>query len=220
MNAIALIGSPDRTEEFLQTTGVTPDYVGALPPAIRALSGFDLILDLNLDDFPERMKLYAGLAEATVVGCAVKKSLLQMVQLSGAMPDCILLGINALPGFLQRKVWEMSALRADNQGNISSYLKSFGVESVTVTDQVGMATPRVLFSIINESYLMVQQGIVSGPELDQAMQLGVNYPHGPIAWGRKIGLKNIVETLDAMLAVTADPRYRVAESLRKEALFS
>ena len=45
--------------------------------------------------------------------------------------------------------------------------------------------------------------------IDTAMRLGTNYPHGPLAWGERIGLASVVGTLDALHAAVPDGRYRV-----------
>jgi len=56
---------------------------------------------------------------------------------------------------------------------------------------------------------------VAGPEsIDTAMRLGANYPAGPLEWGERIGLREVVETLDRLGAQAPDGRYRVVPLLR------
>ena len=49
------------------------------------------------------------------------------------------------------------------------------------------------------------------------MRFGLNYPNGPLDWARQIGLARILSTLDAIHALTGDPRYRAAMTLRMAA---
>jgi len=41
-----------------------------------------------------------------------------------------------------------------------------------------------------------------------AVQLGLGYPKGPLGWGDQLGAARILAILQAQLAVTGDPRYR------------
>ena len=69
--------------------------------------------------------------------------------------------------------------------------------------------------IINEAYFAVEDNVSSKTEIDTAMKLGTNYPHGPFEWAGLIGNKNILALLQ-QLYVT-DRRYKPSELLIKEA---
>jgi 3-hydroxybutyryl-CoA dehydrogenase len=84
-----------------------------------------------------------------------------------------------------------------------------------VPDEPGMVSPRVIAMIVNEAWYALEEGVSSGDDIDIAMQLGTNYPYGPLTWGDKIGLKKIVSLLTRLKQ--QNPRYEVAESLVKEA---
>lgn len=49
------------------------------------------------------------------------------------------------------------------------------------------------------------------------MQLGVNYPHGPIAWGDRVGLARVEAIMDALFNWFHEDRYRATPLLRKKA---
>jgi 3-hydroxybutyryl-CoA dehydrogenase len=57
--------------------------------------------------------------------------------------------------------------------------------------------------------------VADAPAIDTAMQLGVNYPHGPLAWADQIGPARILATLEALQRFTGDDRYRPAPLLRR-----
>ncbi len=46
---------------------------------------------------------------------------------------------------------------------------------------------RVIGSIVSEAVYAVQDGVAARDDIDLAMQLGTNYPIGPISWGTEIG---------------------------------
>ncbi len=73
---------------------------------------------------------------------------------------------------------------------------------------------RILAAIVNEAASAVADGVATPDAIDTAMQLGTNWPEGPLAWGERIGLASVVHTLDALHASVPDGRYRVVPLLR------
>jgi 3-hydroxybutyryl-CoA dehydrogenase len=75
---------------------------------------------------------------------------------------------------------------------------AIGKGVVLVEDDPGLFLGRVVGSIVNEAMTVVAEGIATPEDVDTAMQLGANYPHGPVAWGRAIGgarVRNILKRL-------------------------
>lgn len=77
-----------------------------------------------------------------------------------------------------------------------------------INDSPGFVVQRVLATIVNIAANIAQRGIASVADIEDAVQLGLGYPHGPLAWGNQIGGQNVLTILRNMQAVTGDPRYR------------
>ncbi len=73
---------------------------------------------------------------------------------------------------------------------------------------------RILASVVNEAASAAADGVAAPDAIDTAMRLATNWPDGPLAWGERIGLASVVNTLDALHAGVPDGRYRVAPLLR------
>ena len=73
---------------------------------------------------------------------------------------------------------------------------------------------RILASIVNEAASAVADEVAASEAIDTAMRLATNWPDGPLAWGQRLGLPSVVQTLDALHATEPDGRYRVVPSLR------
>lgn len=73
---------------------------------------------------------------------------------------------------------------------------------------------RILCLIINEALDAVWQGIASPENVDLAMTKGVNYPKGPIEWGREMGWDQVLDTLKRCHKHYGDDRYRPCPLLR------
>ncbi len=172
------------------------------------------VIDLELDRAPYRLAEYVSKGVAWVTGCAVRKTVAEMRREAGLEPSFPVMGINSLPGLMNGKVWEVAG--AEGANAVIEAWKSRGLHLTRVPDQTGMVTPRVLFSIFNEAFLMLEEGVTDAHGLDTAMKLGVNYPLGPIEWAQTVGLDTVVAVLDALFAETADPRYQVGQLLREQ----
>jgi 3-hydroxybutyryl-CoA dehydrogenase len=73
---------------------------------------------------------------------------------------------------------------------------------------------RILAAIVNEAASAVAEAVTTPESIDVAMRLGTNWPQGPLAWGERIGLDHVVNTLDALHAQVPDGRYRATPLLR------
>jgi 3-hydroxybutyryl-CoA dehydrogenase len=221
---IFVTGDAQRREAFKQSVKIGLELIlwheEPELPGPEKLQGYDLIIDLNLDESQENLETYAGLKGAVVLGCAVKMSLAQMVSTLPVELQCMLGGINALPGFIERLLTEVSAFRPENRPAIEKALTTLGLKASWVEDRVGMVTPRILFMIINEAYYTVQEGTASAEDIDLSMKLGTNYPYGPFEWSRKIGIRNIYGTLEALYQDTHEERYKICPMLKREYLMA
>src|SRR5262245_54705474 len=72
---------------------------------------YDLIIDLTFDEHPEQLKFYAGLNIPVMVS-AVKIQLAKAAYMYGNAIKCTLIGINALPTFINRPLAEVSLLNS------------------------------------------------------------------------------------------------------------
>jgi 3-hydroxybutyryl-CoA dehydrogenase len=95
---------------------------------------------------------------------------------------------------------------------------SDGVPVSVIRDSPGLVTQRVVATIVNIACDIAQQRIAAPADVDRAVVLGLGYPHGPLAWGDRLGAATVLGILDALLAATGDPRYRASPWLRRRAL--
>ncbi|WP_027387093.1 3-hydroxyacyl-CoA dehydrogenase NAD-binding domain-containing protein [Chryseobacterium gregarium] len=74
---------------------------------------------------------------------------------------------------------------------------------------------RIISMLINEAVEAKRLGIASDEDLELAMQKGVNYPKGLLAWGKEIGYSKISETLQNLYEEYQEERYRQSPLLSK-----
>lgn len=76
---------------------------------------------------------------------------------------------------------------------------------------------RILIMLINEAVDAVFLNIASAREIDLAMQNGVNYPKGLLAWADELGLDYVLNKLQSMFEEYGEDRYRPSPLLRRMA---
>lgn len=101
--------------------------------------------------------------------------------------------------------------------SVAAGFNARGIEVTHVADWPGLVAMRTVAMLANEAFEAMLQGVANGEGIDNAMLFGVNYPRGPVAWAQQIGLATILNVLDAIHALTGDPRYRASMKLRLEA---
>ena len=90
-----------------------------------------------------------------------------------------------------------------------------GKKVAIVADVPGLPVTRTVAMLVNEAVEAVNQGIASADDVDAAMCKGVNYPLGPVAWGRRIGLAHVAAVLGHLGQAYGEDRYRVSPWLRR-----
>jgi 3-hydroxybutyryl-CoA dehydrogenase len=116
-----------------------------------------------------------------------------------------------------RIVLALSPMPPKAKRDLIATLQASGKQVTIIPDWPGLVVMRTLAMLVNEAHEAMLQGVADGDAIDRAMRYGVNYPRGPVEWGRLVGLGRIVSVLDAIFASTGDPRYRVAMNLRHAA---
>ncbi len=119
--------------------------------------------------------------------------------------------INAWPGFLEKEIWEIAGLISTE---VATILKTVNKKYITVDDEPGFVSARIIAMIINEAYFAKGENVSTETEIDIAMKLGTNYPYGPFEWSNIIGLKNIYQLLKKL--TETDERYLPASEMENE----
>ena len=96
-------------------------------------------------------------------------------------------------------------------------LQAAGVAVSRLDDVAGLAVLRVVAMLANEAADAVVQGVASPEAIDLAMQKGVNYPRGPLAWADAIGVATVRDALANLAAHYGEDRYRISPLVARRA---
>lgn len=98
---------------------------------------------------------------------------------------------------------------------VEEFVIHCGRSPMWVEDSPGLVLPRIVSALANEAAFALGEGVADAATIDQAMQLGTNYPKGPLSWAKELGYTQMIAVLDFLHAEFGEERYRIAPLLRQ-----
>ncbi|AQS68630.1 3-hydroxyacyl-CoA dehydrogenase [Streptomyces pactum] len=95
--------------------------------------------------------------------------------------------------------------------------QALGKKVSVVGDVPGMIVARTVARIVDLAYDAVARGVASAHDVDTAMRLGVNYPLGPLEWGRRLGPRWVYELLGELHVREPSGRHAPSLALHRHA---
>ncbi len=96
-------------------------------------------------------------------------------------------------------------------------LSAAGIAVSRLDDVAGLAVMRIVCALANEAADAVVQGVAAAEAIDLAMQKGVNYPRGPLAWGDALGAATVRDVLAHLAEQYGEDRYRISPLVTRRA---
>ena len=207
---LVVLANDSQVEELLNNRGNNQIKLAVINTVEDATMHKDAdgLIDLLFDGSGERIQLLNEFSNGPVI----INSVVDTLEKIGAS----FTRINAWPGFLKRSIVEASTKDKNVKRSAQNIFSCLGKEVEWLPDTPGFVTARVVAMIINEAWFALDENISTREEIDAAMRLGTNYPHGPFEWCEKIGAKNVHDLL--MELAKRDRRYRPNTLLTKQAI--
>ncbi|MET9546805.1 3-hydroxyacyl-CoA dehydrogenase [Streptomyces sp. NPDC006627] len=82
----------------------------------------------------------------------------------------------------------------------------------------GMIVARTVWMLVDFALDAVGREVAGAEDVDTAMRLGVNYPLGPVEWGRRLTAYRVAEALDLLHGEYPTGRYAPSQALRRQAV--
>ncbi|WP_417429273.1 3-hydroxyacyl-CoA dehydrogenase NAD-binding domain-containing protein [Halpernia sp.] len=119
------------------------------------------------------------------------------------------------PSLLQQRMSEAKLWGRKTGKGFYNYSENYQKPSVEKDVKLfGNIFMRIISMLINEAVEAKRLKLASDEDLELAIQKGVNYPKGLLAWGKEIGYQKISESLQNLYGTYQEERYRQSPLLK------
>ena len=188
---------------------------------LGALVECDLVIESVVEDLGTKKNLFNELdricKDHTIL--ATNTSTLPVVELAmeTGRPDKVC-GIHFFnPAPVMKLVEIVRPLTASDEtvAAARAFAEACGKQAVEVKDQAGFIVNALLFPYLNNAVRLLEQGVASIEDIDEAMKGGCGFPMGPFALLDLVGLDTSLAILDALYDEFRDPNYAAVPRLRR-----
>ncbi|PQP90363.1 3-hydroxyacyl-CoA dehydrogenase family protein [Paenibacillus sp. AR247] len=88
-------------------------------------------------------------------------------------------------------------------------------KGIMVYESPGFVTSRMICLMINEALHILQEGVASAEDIDDAMRIGYSFQHGPLEMADRFGLDSVLAALERMFREFGELKYRPSIVLKK-----
>ena len=188
---------------------------------IGELAGCDLVIESVVEDLDVKKALFNELDSVcddhTIL--VTNTSTLPVVELAvqTGRPEKVC-GVHFFnPAPLMALVEIVRPLTASDEtiAEVRFFAEACGKKPVVVKDQAGFIVNALLFPYLNNAVRLLESGVASAGDIDEAMKGGCNFPMGPLALLDLVGLDTSLSIIDALYTEFRDPNYAAVPLLRR-----
>lgn len=191
---------------------------------VETLNGFadsDLVIEAVIEELPLKKDLFEQLGDvckenAILASNTSSLSLSEMAASSGRPEQVI--GIHFFNPPTVLPLVEVISSESTSQETIDAamaFCDSIDRLTVRVKDSPGFIVNRLLVPFIFDAIHMLEGGIASAEDVDQACKVGLNHALGPLATADLIGLDTMIHISDAMFEEYGEARFKAPTTLRR-----
>jgi len=208
---------------------------GRLDPADRAvtlsrisvtsdlndLAECDIVIESVVEELGTKQRLFAELDQicAAHTILATNTSTLPVVELAmeTSRPDkvCGVHFFNPAPLMSLVEIVRPITAADETVAEAKSFAEACGKTAIVVKDQAGFVVNALLFPYLNNAVRLLEGGVASMEDIDEAMKGGCGFPMGPFALLDLVGLDTTISILDALYAEQRETAHSPVPRLRR-----
>ncbi len=188
----------------------------SLQDSVRA----DFVIETATENITIKQQIFTALSNYTTqhTVLATNTSSLSISDIASAT-DCPerVIGLHFMYPVMSMQLVEMirGLKTSEHTCNITRILADkLGKQAIEVNDYPGFVSNRLLMPMINEAIILVFDGVADVESVDRIMQLGMQYPLGPLQMADMIGLDTCLSIMEILHRSLGEPKYRPCPLLR------
>lgn len=191
------------------------EYASQVEDAVRAA---DLVIEAVPEEMESKLEIFSLLDKVSrpdtiIVSNTSSLSITELSSITWRAAKCV--GMHFSPPVHRQRLLEVVPGLETDAATLAAAVavgRQMGKEIVVIRESPGFVTSRINALIGNEAFLMLQEGVASARDIDQAVKLGLNHPMGPFEIADAVGLDNRLQTME-YLHRTLGEKYRPAPLL-------
>ncbi len=206
---------------------MTPDQMNTILSRIKpmldlkeAAAGADIVVEVVIEVMDVKKKVYAELEEIVPKHCLFFTntsglSITEMAAVTGR-PDRFIGThfFNPVPVMRLLEIIRGHQTSDETLETAREWGKKIGKDVIIVKEAPAFVVNRILCTMLNEAFFVLDEGLASAEDIDKGMVLGCNHPIGPLALADLVGNETLLRVVEGLHRELGD-KYRPAPILRK-----
>ena len=197
--------------------------LGRIKPTLdlkEAASGADVVVEVVIEVMDVKKKVYAELEGIVPAHCLffTNTSGLSITEMASVTkrPEKVIGThfFNPVPVMKLLEIICGHQTSAETLEIAKEWGKKIGKEVIVVKEAPACVVNRILSTMINEAFFVLDEGLASAEDIDKAMRLGCNHPIGPLALADLVGLDTQLRVSEGLHRELGD-KYRPSPLVRK-----
>jgi len=206
---------------------MTQDQMNAILSRIKptldlkeAATGADIVVEVVIEVMDVKKKVYAELEAVVPKHCLFFTntsglSITEMAAVTGR-PDRFIGThfFNPVPVMRLLEIIRGHQTSDETLEAATQWGKKIGKDVIIVKEAPAFVVNRILCTMLNEAFFVLDEGLASAEDIDKGMVLGCNHPIGPLALADLVGNETLLRVVEGLHRELGD-KYRPAPILRK-----
>jgi 3-hydroxybutyryl-CoA dehydrogenase len=189
-------------------------------PIMQAACDAQIVIEAATENLELKLRLFAELdrvAPADSLLCSNTSSI-SITRLAAATArPALVAGVHFMNPVPVMKLVELirGLITSDEtHALLVAFAEKLGKTVVSSSDSPGFIVNRILIPMLNEACFTLSEGVASVTDIDQAIQLGLAHPMGPLRLADLIGLDTVLAIAQVLHQQFGDSKYRPAVLLQ------
>jgi len=197
--------------------------LGRIKPTLdikEAANGADVVVEVVIEVMDVKKKVYEELEGIVPAHCLffTNTSGLSITEMASVTkrPDKVIGThfFNPVPVMKLLEIICCHQTSAETLEIAKEWGKKIGKEVIIVKEAPAFVVNRILCTMLNEAFFVLDEGLATPEDIDKGMTLGCNHPIGPLALADLVGLDTLLRIMEGLQRELGD-KYRPAPLLRK-----